>query len=343
MAKKIVFLVILIYNVNSLRAFDNRIYFDFGMGMNFSDPIVYTQLPYINFEWNGIFSNKLGLILGINYERLSGQVRYFPDRNIPTNRYENINFFKYSFGQAWGQNFKIYVKENIIQLNNVFGFSLSTGHRGSWFFGESDFGLGYFINFDFPMTLFNEEGSVYPSDASFSIGISFMYSIGRKKSIERKKQLQMEQIEEERIRKIEEERLAHERMLQERGLTEEQWQGQEAEKRRQEEIRRQEQTALSKLIQNLIDVGFNVGDPFRVGEIVSIPYGLFTAIDFSRQNDLNSYLVIMNDYTTPTKPFYIETIRQLNSIGPMRIQYVGTAQYLDGRVPRNTLVFREIR
>jgi hypothetical protein len=230
-----------------------------------------------------------------------------------------------------------------MQLNNIFGFSVSTGHKGGWFFGESNFGLGYFINLDFPITLFNEKEIIYPSGASFSIGISFMYSIGRKKSIERNKQLQLKQIETEERRKIEEERLTHERMLLDQGLTEEQWQLQEAEKRQQEEIIRQEQTVLSKLIQNLIDVGFNVGEPFKLGEIVNIPYGLFTAIDFSHQNDLNSYLVIMNDYTTPTRPFYIETNHQLNSIGPMRVQYMGVAQYLDGRVPKSTLVFRKIR
>lgn len=96
----------MIYNVNLLGAFDNRIHFDLGMGMNFSDPIVYTQLPYINLEWNGIFSNKLGIILGINYEYLSGGVRYSSNKNIPTNRHENINFLKYSIGQSWGTKFQ---------------------------------------------------------------------------------------------------------------------------------------------------------------------------------------------------------------------------------------------
>jgi hypothetical protein len=135
----------------------------------------------------------------------------------------------------------------------------------------------------------------------------------------------------------------HERMLQEKGLTEEEWQRQEAEQRRREEIARQEQNALSQLIQNLIDVGFNVGKPFRMGDIVSIPYGLFAAIDYSRNGDVNSYLVIMNDYSTPSKPFYIETTRQLNSVGSMRIEYIGTAQYLENRVPRSTLRFKEVR
>jgi len=343
MVKKTIVFLIFIYCANSLEGFENRFYFDFGMGFNFSDPIAYTQLPYVNLEWNGIFNNKLGLLLGVNFEHLSGEVRSTPDSKIPLNRPENINFIKYSVGQSFGKNFKVYIKENIMQLNDVFGFSISTGHKGGWFFGESNFGLGYFINLDFPITLFNQKDIIYPTDSSFSLGISFIYSIGRKKSIERDRQLQLIRVEEEKRRKLEEEKLIHENMLKERGVTEEQSQKQEAERRQQEENRRQEQNALSKLIQNLIDIGLSVGEPFRVGEIVNVPYGLFTAIDFSQNENINSYLVIMNDYTTPAKPFYIETDRRLNSIGPMRIQYIGTGQFLDGRVPRSTLVFKEVR
>ena len=164
----------------------------------------------------------------------------------------------------------------------------------------------------------------------------------------------------------------HNRMLQEKGLTEEEWQAQEQErkrreekeklererqeqerkhreekarleKERQEEMERQERMAVSKLIQNILDVGVKIGESFTVGEIVSIPYGLFKAIDYSVSKNIHSYLVIMNDYTTPSKPFYIETTRQLDTIGPLRIQYVRTAQYYDSRVPRSTLVFKEVR
>jgi len=116
----------------------------------------------------------------------------------------------------------------------------------------------------------------------------------------------------------------------------------EAEARERQRMQ-QEQTALGKLIQNIMDVGIQVGSPFRDGEVVQISGGLFRAIDYSYQNGFHSYLVIFTDYTVRTIPFYIESDRQLNTIGAMRIEYKGTAQYLDGRVPRNTLRFREIR
>jgi hypothetical protein len=345
--KRIILLAVFIQNLNFVVAFENKFYGDLGMGFNFEDPVSYTQLPYLNIDWNGVFKNGLGLILGINYQHLSGSVRFYPDNKLPNNRLENINLIKYSIGQSFGKNFNIYIKQNFMQFDDVYGFSLSTGHRGGGLFGSSNIGLGYFVNLDFPIKLFNEKEIVYPSDISFSIGISFIYSVGRKKAITRARQLEIEQAEERQRIEAEQKKQAHEAMLKEKGLTEEEWQAQEEEKRRQEELRRrqerQEQESLSKLIQNIIDVGFNIGEPFRVGEIVTIPYGLFSAIDYSYYNNVHSYLVIMNDYSTPSKPFYIESERQLNSIGPLRIQYIGSAQYLDGRVPRNTLRFKEIR
>jgi hypothetical protein len=136
----------------------------------------------------------------------------------------------------------------------------------------------------------------------------------------------------------------HEAMLRQRGITEEQWQAEEAERRRREAQSRREQEALSQLIQNLLDVGVNVGQPFRNGDIVAIPLGLFRIIDVSSIGGIHSYLVIMNDSRTPTIPFYIETSKHLSSgIGPMRIEYLGSAQYMHGRTTRNTLRFREVR
>jgi len=142
-------------------------------------------------------------------------------------------------------------------------------------------------------------------------------------------------------REAEQRQQAHEAMLRQRGITEEQWQVEQAESRRREAQARREQEALSQLIQNLLDVGVNVGQPFRNGDIVAIPQGLFRIIDVSNIGNIYSYLVIMND-STPTIPFYIETSTQFRSgIGPMRIEYLGTAQYMHGRATRNTLRFRE--
>jgi len=144
-------------------------------------------------------------------------------------------------------------------------------------------------------------------------------------------------------REAEQRKQDHEAMLRQRGITEEQWQVEQGEIWHRELQARQEQDALSKLIQNTLDIGFNVGQSFRTGEIVAIPFGLFSILDYSFENSYHSYLVIMNDYSVQYKPFYIESDRRLDSIGQMRVQYVGTAQYLSGRVPRDTLRFREIR
>jgi hypothetical protein len=152
------------------------------------------------------------------------------------------------------------------------------------------------------------------------------------------------EIEQRLKQEAEQQQQAHEAMLRQRGITEEQWQAEQAERRRVEAEAKREQEALSQLIQNLLDVGVNVGRSFRIGDIVAIPLGLFRIIDVSTIGDIFSYLVIMNDHSTPTIPFYIETSRQLSSgIGPMRIEYIGTAQFMHGRSTRNTLRFREIR
>jgi len=166
-----------------------------------------------------------------------------------------------------------------------------------------------------------------------------------KQSERRHRQLVQLQYEIEQRQQLEEEQRqqVHEAMLRQRGITEEQWQAEQAEIRRRETQARQEQEALSKLIQNTLDIGFNIGQSFRTGEIVAIPFGLFSILDYSFENGYHSYLVIMNDYSVQYKPFYIESDRRLDSIGQMRVQYVGTAQYLSGRVPRDTLRFREVR
>ena len=152
------------------------------------------------------------------------------------------------------------------------------------------------------------------------------------------------EIEQRQQQETEQRQQAHEAMLRQRGITEEQWQAEQAEIRRREAQAKHEQEAVSQLIQNILDVGVNVGQPFRVGDIVAIPMGLFQIIDVSTiAENMYSYLVMMND-STPTIPFYIETSRQLRSgIGPMRIEYLGTAQYMYGRSTRNTLRFREVR
>jgi hypothetical protein len=72
---------------------------------------------------------------------------------------------------------------------------------------------------------------------------------------------------------------------------------------------RQDRTSVQNLIQNLVDVGFNVGTPFRQGDIVSIPQGLLSAVDLFQTNGIYIYLVMLNDQSL--KPFYIQTTSTL--------------------------------
>jgi hypothetical protein len=109
---------------------------------------------------------------------------------------------------------------------------------------------------------------------------------------------------------------------------------------------RRDRTSMQNLIQNLVDVDFNVGTPFREGDIVSIPQGLLSAVDLSQTNRIYTYLVMLNDQSL--KPFYIQTTRRFSNIGSnntiyesLRIEYIGTAEYIQNKVQvKSTLLFR---
>lgn len=75
---------------------------------------------------------------------------------------------------------------------------------------------------------------------------------------------------------------------------------------------RRDRTSVQNLIQNLVDVGFNIGIPFRQGDVVSIPQGLLIAIDLSQSNGQYTYLVLINDNTSSLKPFYVQADRSLS-------------------------------
>jgi hypothetical protein len=354
--KRIEILMVFIFGIIiNLKAFENNLFFEWALGYLYTDKKIKYEASEVIFEystvysaslgWYGKFDNGIGIIGDIN-------ATYFYGGELPNGLPEEVAFYKFGFGPAYiWENVMLYGTPNFTIINNSIGLSGTFGIKGFAFLEELGFSAGFGI--DTPAYLFEEKVSFEPR-ISYRISLGFMYNLSRKKQIiqeaERQKLAEIERARKEEVqrqKRLEEERLAYVAMLEEMGLTEEEWQAQEAERRRQEEIRRQqerrEQNALSQLIQNVIDAGYNIGEPFSVGDIVLVPYGLFTAIDFSRNGDINSYLVIMKDYSTPSKPFYIETTRLLDSVGPMRIEYIGTAQYLEGRVPRSTLRFREIK
>jgi hypothetical protein len=357
--KKICLIGIFILSfVINLTAFENYLFFDWSPEFLMTDKEIstyrgksifsyYTLYTSANLGWYGKFNNGIGIIGDINAGYLPAHAGELP-RGFP----QAVSFYKIRIGPTYiWKNFMLYGTPNIAIIDNSIGLGGTIGLKG--FFFINALGLSIGLGIDTPVYLF-ENKSVFTPKISYRIGFGLIYNLSRKRQIaqeaENQRLAEIENArreEEQRQIKLEEERLVHEAMLREKGITEEEWQAQEAERMHQEQIRQQrerrEQNALSQLIQNLVDVGFNVGEPFQIGDTVSIPYGLFTAIDFSSSGNVNSYLVIMHDYNTPSKPFYIETTRQLNSIGPVRIEYVGTAQYLDSRIPKNTLRFREIR
>jgi hypothetical protein len=107
--------------------------------------------------------------------------------------------------------------------------------------------------------------------------------------------------------------------------------------------------SVQNLIQNLIDVGFNIGTPFTQGDVVSVPQGLLIAIDLSQSNGSYTYLVLINDNTSSLKPFYVYTNRSLSIMGSdnmifesIKIEYQGTAEYLQNRIPKSTLLFKMV-
>ncbi len=110
----------------------------------------------------------------------------------------------------------------------------------------------------------------------------------------------------------------------------------------------QGQDTLSNLIQNLIDVGFRMGESFKAGDRVSVPTGFLIPIDLSQNNGSYIYLVMVNDNSGQLKPFYIQTQRELSTgynreiVEPLEIEFVGTAQYLTNRNSRDTLLFKEV-
>jgi len=108
------------------------------------------------------------------------------------------------------------------------------------------------------------------------------------------------------------------------------------------------QDSYGKLIQNLA----GVGNGFRQNETVFITQYTIRAIDLSRSGEKNVYLVAINDnnWGDRLKPFYIETTETFNLIDlgyypntiphGLTIQYVGMAQYLFNKIPRDTYLFR---
>jgi hypothetical protein len=344
-------LVVLLFTFDKLFSLNNRLFFD---GILLAGAPSQTQRQNtnesagvglgFNFGWNGMFPNSNKSIYGSEFgqHNLGILTQFSYMHFIAKNK--NIDAHKYGLGLTLGQyatwsllpNLTYYNSLDSLYFNIDIGFTVNAYIR--------DFAIRIGLGFSIPVHQIYSNSS-YDSFFHGYNAFGLTYDINRTQKRnqinENRRIRELEIQEDEKNRRIEAERLAHERMLKEIGLTEEEWQ--ERERQKQEEITRREQNALSQLIQNLIDVGFNIGEPFSVGDIVAIPYGLFIAIDYSRIENINSYLVIMNDYSTPSKPFYIETTRQLNSIGPMRIEYIGTAQYLEGRVPRITLKFREVK
>jgi hypothetical protein len=112
---------------------------------------------------------------------------------------------------------------------------------------------------------------------------------------------------------------------------------------------RRDRASVQNLIQNLIDVGFNIGTPFIQGDVVSIPQGLLIAIDLSQSNGSYDYLVLINNNTSSLKPFYVHANRSLSIMGSdnmifesIKIEYQGPAEYLQNRIPKSTLLFKMV-
>jgi hypothetical protein len=351
--KKAIFTILLMISLDKVFSLNNRLFLDgiflpgapsqsqrlnsndsTGAGIGF------------NFGWNGMFPNSNESIYGSEFGQHNlGILTQFSYIHF-LGKNDNFDAYKFGLGLTLGQYATWSLLPNIIYYDTLdsLSFNIDLGFTVNAYI--KDFAIRIGLGFSIPVfKIYNN--SNYDSFFHGYNSYGLTYDINRtKKRTEinyQRQQRKLQDQEEERILRIEAELVAHERMLQEKGITEEEWQNQEADRKRRAEVATREQTALSQLIQNLIDIGYNIGKPFQIGDIVSIPYGLFTAIDYSFDNDVNSYLVIMNDYNTPSKPFYIETTRQLNSIGPMRIEYLGAAQYLERRVPRSTLRFREVR
>jgi len=107
---------------------------------------------------------------------------------------------------------------------------------------------------------------------------------------------------------------------------------------------------LLNLITNPADESFRAGIAFKAGDRVSVPQGWLTPIDLSQNMGYYIYLVMKtNENSGQLKPFYIQTRRKL-PIGiygeinePLLIEYVRTAQYLKNRIPKDTLLFKEVR
>lgn len=359
MKNKYVLLLFFLIFVPSIFAFENSIFLDIGSEYLTTDREVridydYTGLSYssiwtnLNIGWYGRFNNGLCLLTDFEFGYLLNMAHSQIKEDLP----KYLLLYKYGLGLGYmWNNFLIYGTPNVFIINDSSGINGSIGIKG--FFNFNWVSLSAGLEYNTP-NYFIYNNNPFSTDFSIKLSVGLIFGISKKINLERQREnIRLAEIErqrlqeEERQRRLEEQKIAHEAMLRENGLTEEEWQTQENERRRLQEIRRQqeqrEQNALSQLIQNILDYGVNVGEPFQVGDIVSIPYGLFTSIDYSRIGEMNSYLVIMNDPTTRTKPFYIETTRQLNTIGPIRVEYIGTAQYLDGRVPRSTIRFREVR
>jgi hypothetical protein len=105
---------------------------------------------------------------------------------------------------------------------------------------------------------------------------------------------------------------------------------------------KRDRTSVQNLIQNLVDVGFNVGTLFRLGDVVSIPQGLLSAIDLSQTNGIYTYLVMLNDQSL--KPFYIQTTRRFSNLGSNNtILKSGQKVYLQPFDLPNSLYHKELQ
>ena len=330
--------------VSRIFAFENSLFFEWTPEYLFTDKHVsisssedayyFSMYTSANIGWFGRFNNNFGVITDLS----AGLLQMLDNKaGLP----ESITDVKFGIGAGYiGDQFMFYGSPNLSIINNSIGMNGTVGIK--IYFPVDEWGVCASLGVDTPTYQFGNNLSFNPQ-IDCRIGLGIIYNLSYKKQMEikneKKRQENMEQSRlaaERKQQEIEKQKLEHEKMLLEKGLTEEDWQNQEKEKNRQaaikSELESKEKNALSKLIQNIIDVGYPIDrQQFSVGEVVAIPFGLFTAIDYSYVDGMNSYLVMMNDYNTPLKPFYIESKRQLDSIGPLRIQYIGQAQYLANR------------